>query len=451
MSNFDLVIHGGTLVFTDEAVPGDIGVRDGKIAAIAAPGMLGNGSRTIDATDLHVFPGAIDPHVHLQTFQSTFDVNVRTETRNAAIGGCTTMIPTLLNREDASVSFLDYYPWALEAVERDSVIDAGFSAVIGTDQQIEELPTMAYDCGITSYKFYMAYTQDEAAVFGILAVDDAQFLAGLRQVAAIGKPAIAMVHAENMSIIHNLKAKYIAAGRDDLKAWTDARPDIAEEEATGRAIWYTKETGSQLYIVHMTIGRGVDWVRQAKAEGVDVIAETCPHYLVLTKYDNDKVGSLAKVNPPLRTERDRLALLAGVNAGVIDAIATDHAPHAPEEKQCEFDQAPFGISCAETALATVTTLVERGELELGAALRALTQGPVEAFSLEGHVPGIGTLAVGAPGDVTVFDPEERWTVDPLRFASKGRNTPLAGVELQGRVRAVVVGGELRHVAEAAHV
>ena len=185
-------------------------------------------------------------------------------------------------------------------MRRDSLIDAGFSAVIGTDRQIEELPAMAYDHGITSYKFYMAYTQDEAAVFGILAVDDAQFLTGLRQVASIGKPAIAMVHAENMSIIHNLKAKYIAAGRDDLKAWTDARPDIAEEEATRRAIWYTRETGSQLYIVHMTIGRGVDWVRQAKAEGVDVIAETCPHYLVLTKYDNDKVGSLAKVNPPLR-------------------------------------------------------------------------------------------------------------------------------------------------------
>ena len=184
---------------------------------------------------------------------------------------------------------------------------------------------MAYDCGITSYKFYMAYTQDEASVFGILAVDDAQFLAGLRQVAAIGKPAIAMVHAENMSIIHNLKAKYIAAGRDDLKAWTDARPDIAEEEATRRAIWYTRETGSQLYIVHMTIGRGVDWVRQAKAEGVDVIAETCPHYLVLTKYDNDKVGSLAKVNPPLRDAESQEKPWEGLRDSTETCVGSDHS------------------------------------------------------------------------------------------------------------------------------
>ena len=134
----------------------------------------------------------------------------------------------------------------------------------------------------------------------------------------------------------------------------------------------------------------------------------------------------AKVNPPLRTEADRLALLAGVNAGVIDAVATDHAPHAPEEKLCEFDLAPFGISCAETALATVTTLVKRGELDLGAAVRALTQGPTEAFALDERVYGIGTLAVGAPGDVTVFDPEERWTVTPARFGLEGAQHSASG-------------------------
>src|SRR6266545_2410597 len=305
-----LVIRGGRVVFPDGVVQADVATGGGRIAAIGAPGSIGGADRVIEADGLHVFPGIIDPHVHLQTFQDPFDVNVETETRNAAIGGVTTMIPTLLNREDASVSFLDYFPWARRAVE--------------------ELSRMARECGICSYKFYMAYTKDEAAVFGILAVDDAQFLDGLRTVREIGRPAMSMVHAENMSIIHNLKARYIEAGRDDLQAWTDARPDLAEEEATRRAIWYCKETGSRLYVVHMTIGRGVQWVRDARAEGVDVIAETCPHYLVLTKYDNHRVGSLGKVNPPLRDEQSQRLLWEGLRDGTVTCLGSDHSTVVPK-------------------------------------------------------------------------------------------------------------------------
>jgi dihydroorotase-like cyclic amidohydrolase len=330
LSNYDLVISGGRVVFPDGIVRADVAAKDGRIAAIGDHGSFPSASRVIDADGLHVLPGIIDPHVHLQTFQDPFDVNVSTETRNAAIGGVTTMIPMLLNREDASVSFLEYFPWAKRAIEERSIIDAGFSAVVGTSKQIEELPRMAHECGIASYKFYMAYTQDEASVFGIIAVDDAQFLDGLRTVREIGKPAMAMVHAENMSIIHNLKARYIEEGRDDLKAWTDARPDLAEEEATRRAIRYTRQTGSRLYIVHMTIGRGVEWVRQARAAGVDVIAETCPHYLALTKYDHDKVGSLGKVNPPLRDETSQELLWEGLRDGSVTCCGSDHSTVVPK-------------------------------------------------------------------------------------------------------------------------
>ena len=147
--------------------------------------------------------------------------------------------------------------------------------------------------------------------------------------------------------------------------------------------------------MHLTTAGGVEQVARAKERGLPVTCEVTPSHLFLTEEEVAGNGATpayetaAKINPPLRTERDRRALLAGVNAGVIDAIATDHAPHAPEEKLREFDTAPFGISCAETALATVTTLVARGELELGAALRALTQGPAEAFALARHVPGAG--------------------------------------------------------------
>ena len=442
MTSFDLVVRGGTLVFADEAIHGDIGVTDGKIAAIAAAGALSNGNRVVDATDLHVFPGIIDPHVHLQTFQSPFDVNVRTETRNAAIGGCTTMVPTLLNREDASVSFLDYYPWAFEAVQRDSLIDAGFSAVIGTDQQIEELPAMAYDLGITSYKFYMAYTQDEASVFGILAVDDAQFLAGLRQVAAIGKPTIAMVHAENMSIIHNLKAKYIAAGRTDLKAWTDARPDIAEEEATRRAIWYAKETNSQLYIVHMTIGRGVDWVREAQAEGVDVIAETCPHYLVLTKFDDDKVGSLAKVNPPLRDAESQEMLWHGLREGTVTCVGSDHSTVvAKPDKVNEsiWDAVPGFPGMGMLLPVMLSEGYHKGRISLPDVSRILSLQNAQVWGL---YPKKGVLRVGSDADFAIVDLDRERTVTPEYMQSAANWGLYDGWNLKGWPTKTIVRGEV---------
>jgi dihydroorotase len=155
------------------------------------------------------------------------------------------------------------------------------------------------------------------------------------------------------------------------------------------------------------------------------------------RYDSD-----ARVNPPLRTEDDRRALVRAVNEGVIDAIATDHAPHAIEDKLCEFDLAAPGISCFETAAGTLFTQVERGELHLAAVVSALTERPARTFALDARVPGLGTLATGAPADIVVIDPARRWTVDVTRFASKGRNTPLRDANLVGAVRATIVGGRL---------
>jgi D-hydantoinase len=442
LSDFDLVITGGRVVFPDGVVPADVASRDGRIAAIGDPGSLGSARRTIDADGLHVFPGIIDPHVHLQTFQNTFDINVETETRNAAIGGVTTMIPTLLNREDASFSFLEYFPWAKQAVEERSVIDAGFSAVIGTSKQIEELPRMARECGITSYKFYMAYTKDEAAVFGILAVDDAQFLEGLRQVAKIGKPAIAMVHAENMSIIHNLKGHYIEAGRDDLKAWTDARPDIAEEEATRRAIWYAKETSSQLYIVHMTIGRGVQWVREAKAQGVDVIAETCPHYLVLTKYDNDKVGSLGKVNPPLRDETSQELLWAGLRDGTVTCLGSDHSTVVPKPEKVNnniWDAVPGFPGMGMLLPIMLSEGYHKGRISLEKLSAVLTEQNARVW---GVYPQMGVIKVGSDADFALVDLEQERVVTPEYMQSAADWGLYDGWNLKGWPTHTIVRGEV---------
>jgi dihydroorotase len=191
----------------------------------------------------------------------------------------------------------------------------------------------------------------------------------------------------------------------------------------------------------------VELVRQAKARGVAVTAEVTPHHLALTHEavltgPAESPGGLAydtnaKVNPPLRTAEDAAACVAGLRDGTIDCIATDHAPHAIQDKLCEFDHAAMGISGLETALALALTVID-----IETAITRLTIAPVRALGLDARIEGLGTLGAGSPGDVTLIDPNAEWTVDPALFASKGKNTPLAGRKLRGKVVASVYGGKV---------
>ena len=205
--------------------------------------------------------------------------------------------------------------------------------------------------------------------------------------------------------------------------------------------------------MHLTTARSIEMVADAKAAGLPITCEVTPSHLYLTENmvgGDDLINSptyetSAKINPPLRTEGDRKALLAGLNAGIIDAIATDHAPHAIEEKLQEFSAAPFGISSLETALSTITTLYDRGELDLEIALKALTTGPASTFRLE---EGIGKLTPNVSRDVTILDANEQWVVDVERFTSMGKNSPLHGHALKGRVKAVIYNGSLSWSSES---
>ena len=218
-----------------------------------------------------------------------------------------------------------------------------------------------------------------------------------------------------------------------------------------RDIALAELTGSRVHLAHVSTAGSVNLIRQARARGLPVTAEVTPHHLTLTHEmvlgATELPGGLAydtyaKVNPPLRTPQDAAACLEGLRDSSIDCIATDHAPHASEDKLCEFDGAAFGISGLETALALCLTLVHEGRLELATLIGRLTAGPVRALGLDRRIEGLGTLAAGAPGDVALIDLEAEWTVEPEQFASKGRNTPLAGRKLQGRVVTTVYGGKV---------
>ena len=199
-----------------------------------------------------------------------------------------------------------------------------------------------------------------------------------------------------------------------------------------------EETDSVVHICHISTARSVNIVRKYKKKGVRITCETCPQYFTLTEDEVLAQGSMARVNPPLRTKKDVEAIIAGLQDGTIDAIATDHAPHAAEEKARPLTEAPSGMVGLETSLAVaLTALYHTGKLDLSSLLRKMTVAPARILGLDK-----GRLALGADGDAVIFDPDEEWVVDPEQFASKGRNTPFGGRRLKGRVKYTIVGGHL---------
>ncbi|GAG22164.1 unnamed protein product, partial [marine sediment metagenome] len=229
-------------------------------------------------------------------------------------------------------------------------------------------------------------------------------------------------------------------GAISTKLGLPGMPAVAEEIIVARDLALARLTGARLHIAHVTTGGSVDLIRHAKEKGIKVTAEVTPHHLTLTEERVIGYDTNAKVNPPLRTKQDIHALIQGLKENVIDIIATDHAPHSEVDKLCEFALATFGISGFETALGSLMSLVYNGELTLTTIIAKLTCEPAKII---GDKCGkLGTLAVETPADVTVFDPDVEWVVDTTAFASKGKNTPLAGSTLKGKVMATISQGKL---------
>ena len=214
-------------------------------------------------------------------------------------------------------------------------------------------------------------------------------------------------------------------------------PAAAEDVMVSRNLALAELTGARLHLAHLSTAGSVRLVREAKARGIRVTAEACPHHFTLTEEAVRGFNTLAKMNPPLRAWDDVQAIKEGLRDGTIDVIATDHAPHATQEKLQDFAAAPNGIVGLETALSLTLVLVEEGVLTLESAVAKLTKAPARAFSLSA-----GTLASGVDADVVIVDPQETWEIDPARFRSKSRNTPFAGWKVKGRVHATLLGGRI---------
>jgi dihydroorotase len=422
---------------------GDILVVDGKIAAIGGQDSLPDGCRTVDATGLVACPGFIDLHCHLREPGYEYKETIASGSMAAARGGFTSIcaMPNTDPPTDnaAVVDFLRFRA-RTEGVVRVYPIACVSKGRLGRElSEMEELASAGA----------VAFSDDGDPVY------DANLMRlALAYSMDLGLPIIN--HCQDLSLSHNgLMAEGSVASRLGL----GGIPAAAEESMIARDIALAELTGGRLHVAHLSTAGSVPLVRQARERGLRVTAEVCPHHLTITDewvlggkgLDTRAAGAFSydtstKVYPPLRTQRDVEALIQGLADGVIDCIATDHAPHEATSKQCTYQEAAFGISVLETAFGSTMQLVHQGGLALPDLVHRLTVGPAGALGPD--FEEFATLNPGTPADVVLFDPDQEWLVDPQDFQSQGKNTPLAGVTLKGLIAATFVEGSLVYHSDA---
>jgi len=405
---------------------GDIFISGFKLEGYEAPAAPDD-CLVLDATGLIVCPGFVDLHCHLRQPGYENKETIDTGTEAAALGGYTTVC---------------CMPNTNPPIDSKLVVDFIKLTAI-TDGSARVLPIGCITEGRCGSKLSNTTELIEAGVVAFSddgsPVSDGELMREALE-ASLEHGKLIIEHCEDITISGN---GVMNEGDQAKKCGLTGIPVEAEEMAVERVIALAHLTGTKIHIAHVSTAGSVQIIRAAKEQGVKVTAEVTPHHLTLTEdcvVSGNVPDTNAKVNPPLRTHNDVEALIRGLRDGTIDAIATDHAPHADIDKMCDYNQAAFGISGLETALGSCMKLVHSKQIDLMTLIAKLTVEPARVLD----IPLLGTLKVGAPGDVTIFDPDAEWEVDADLFASMGSNTPLNGCMLKGRVMATVFGGEVVH-------
>lgn len=416
-----ILLRGGRLVdpVSGRDEVGDLLLEDGRIAAVGSA-LETPDAQVVEVSGLVVCPGLVDMHVHLREPGYTHKETIATGRLAAAAGGFTA-IACMPNTRPV----LDTPEWVRYVL-------AEAAAIPGP----RVLPIAALSMGQNGETL----TDGEALkAAGAVALSDdgrnvqsAALMRSALQGALEWKVPI-LAHCEDETLVQNYAVNEGPAAR---ALGLPGRPAIAEELEVARVGLLARETGSAVHICHVSTAGSVDIIRALKAQGVAITCETCPQYFTLTEGEVLTQGALARVNPPLRTRADVLGIIAGLQDGAIDAIATDHAPHHADEKAKGLANAPSGMVGLETALAvTLTALYHPKKLSLLEILEKMSKNPAVILG-----QSAGTLAVDAPGDITLFDPDERWVVEPEEFLSMGQNTPFGGWEVRGKVKYTIVDG-----------
>mgnify|MGYP000150349615 CR=1 FL=1 len=412
----DLVIHGGTIVTPDAEIAADLAVKDGVIIAIGESATMPPATERLDASGLHVLPGAIDVHVHFRDPGYTHKEDFESGTAAAAFGGVTTVfdmpntIPTVSNPEALAAKH------AIAAAK--AHVDYGLYAVLGEDS-MEHVPGLI-ETGVIGFKLYMGNT------FGrIPSPSTGAMLEAFEVVAPSGKRV--SLHAETNSIMERREQRLRDAGLTAPLDHLKARPAVVAVEAVERAATLAEWTGARIHILHISSAAELRPLADAKARGVDVTGETCPHYLLLSTEDYARWKGVIRVNPPVREPENREPLWQALTDGTIDVIATDHAPHAPEEKaRADIWTVDCGFPGVETQMPTMLTEIARGRGGVSDYVRWSSYNPARIWGL---YPQKGALMVGSDADIAIVDLDRPWTVDDAKIQSRAKISPWHGRQL----------------------
>jgi dihydroorotase len=438
-----LLIRGGHIIDPSQGINqvGDLLIAEGKIVQIGGTvipspslSVILSKAQNLDASGLVVCPGFIDLHCHLREPGFEDKETIATGTKAAAIGGFATVC--CMANTEPPLDTPAAVDWVKQKASKDSLVAVLPIGCITKGRKGEELTDMA-----------------ELAESGVVAFsDDGNPLASsqimhraMEYSRDLGLPIID--HCEDKTLSDN---GIMNEGRVSAKLGLKGIPAAAEEAMVARDLTLAKRTRARLHIAHASTKGSVELIRRAKEEGVSVTAEVTPHHLTLTeerimgKASKEPFAN-AKVNPPLRTKEDIEALIEGLKDGVIDAVATDHAPHTLADKICGLGLAAFGISGFETALGCLMGLVHEGKIDLTMLLSKLTCEPAKAIGRNGE---LGTFKAGTPANITILDPDREWIVDSRNFASKGKNTPYDGYKFKGKVMATIANGKIAYIDDS---
>jgi len=439
--SISLLIHGGRVIDPSQGIDrvADLLIVEGKIVHIRdamtfSPTLstIPRKAQNLDASGLIVCPGFVDIHCHLRQPGFEEKETIATGTRAAGRGGFTTVC--CMPNTEPPLDTPDSLYWLKEKASQDGCVAVLPIGCVSRGRKGEELTDMV----VLAKAGVVAFSDDGDPI-----ANSGLMRRALEYSRELGLPIID--HCEDKTLSDN---GVINEGVISARLGLKGVPAAAEEVMVARDLILANLTKARLHIAHISTRGSVELIRRAKEQGVTVTAEATPHHLTLTeervigKSSSRPFDTNAKVNPPLRTREDVKALIQGLKEGVIDAIATDHAPHTRADKNCDLETAAFGISGLETALGCLMDLVHQGQITITQLISKLTCGPARAIGRNGK---LGALKVGAPADVTIVDPDREWVVDSRNFASKGKNTPYDGARFRGKVVATIANGALVYV------
>jgi allantoinase len=436
----NFAITNGRVVTEQGVFAADVGVAGGRIAALAAPGALPAAAETIDARGMLVLPGAIDIHFHCRTPGYDERGDFYSETSAAAAGGVTTVFEMPISRPGCATPAI--FANRRRLLEEQAVIDVALYGAPGTLIR-DDVLGMA-EAGAIAFKIFMhrAPLGRDDEFIGICLTEDEQLHQALRLTRETGRRLV--VHCESDTMLEAGIARLRAAGRTDIAAHAASRPPVVEAVAVARLLTLAEDLGAPVHVAHVSCRQALDVVRRFRRDGLDVTAETCPHYLLFDERDVQKHGAYAKINPPIRTAVDQAALWGGLADGSLDVVTTDHSTYLVSEKERGRDdmwRAPSGAPGVQTLLPGMITAALRGRITLEQAVRLISGAPARLFGLWGRK---GAIMPGADADLCLYDPrpETVFTREMMRSQAADVDKLYAGMAFQGRIAATIARGRV---------